>query len=80
MLVLTRTAVGGADAIHIGDNVVIRILGVNGDKVKIGFDAPKEIPIMRGEIYGGERNADNGVHRGECPEGMEDSIEEDGRR
>lgn len=48
MLVLTRKE---NEKIRIGDEVVISILGVEGGNVKVGIDAPKEITILRMEVY-----------------------------
>ena len=48
MLVLTRKL---EESIVIGDNIVITILGVERDKVKIGISAPRELLILRGEIF-----------------------------
>jgi len=48
MLVLSRQR---DESIIIGDNVVITIVDVRGDKVKLGIDAPKEIPVHRREVY-----------------------------
>ncbi len=48
MLVLTRRA---EEKIKIGDNIVISILGIEGGNVKIGIDAPKEITILRMEVF-----------------------------
>jgi carbon storage regulator len=48
MLVLSRTV---EEAIMIGDNIVITVLEVKGDKVKIGISAPLNIPVHRKEIY-----------------------------
>ncbi|WP_026679183.1 carbon storage regulator CsrA [Fictibacillus gelatini] len=48
MLVLTRKL---KEAIQIGDDIEITILGVEGEQVKLGINAPKHIEIHRKEIY-----------------------------
>ena len=48
MLVLTR---GVDETIHIGDNVVLTIVEMRGDRVRIGIEAPKDVPVHRGEVY-----------------------------
>ena len=35
----------------IGDNVMITIVDIRGDKVRLGIDAPQEIPVHRQEVY-----------------------------
>ncbi len=48
MLILTRRA---GEMLMIGDDVAITILGVKRGQVKVGIDAPKDIPVYREEIY-----------------------------
>lgn len=49
MLVLSRKK---DERITIGDNVTITIVEISGDRVRIGFDAPRDIQIWREEING----------------------------
>ena len=48
MLVLTRKK---NECIIINDNIIITVVDVRGDKVRLGFEAPKEIQIHRQEVY-----------------------------
>ncbi len=48
MLILTRRV---GEALVIGDNVSITILGIKGNQVRVGVDAPKEVAVHREEIY-----------------------------
>ncbi len=48
MLALTRKK---GETIIINDNIEITVLGTNGDQVKLGISAPKNIPVFRKEIY-----------------------------
>jgi carbon storage regulator len=48
MLVLTRRI---NQSIMIGDDVEITVLAVSGEKVRIGIEAPQEIPVFRQEVY-----------------------------
>jgi carbon storage regulator len=47
MLVLTRRIGQG---IRIGTDVEVRVIRIEGDRVVLGFDAPREIPISRSEL------------------------------
>lgn len=48
MLVLSRHR---DESIIIGDNIVVTIVDIRGDKVRLGIDAPKDIPVHRQEVY-----------------------------
>ena len=51
MLILTRKK---EEEIKIGDNIVIKVLGIKNKQVKLGIEAPKETNIVRTELLKGE--------------------------
>ena len=70
MLVLSRHR---DESIVIGDNIVVTIVDIRGDKVRLGIEAPAAIPVHRQEVYDaiqrekqrneqGERSEDSGTN------------------
>jgi carbon storage regulator len=48
MLVLTRKS---NQSIMIGDDIEVSVLSIIGEKVRIGIQAPREVPVFRNEVY-----------------------------
>ena len=48
MLILTRRV---GETLMVGDDVTVAVLGVKGNQVRIGVNAPKEVAVHREEIY-----------------------------
>ena len=60
MLILTRKV---GEVIMIGDDIVVKVLGVRSGQVKIGIEAPRELPVHRHAIFErikSESDAENG--------------------
>lgn len=64
MLILTRRV---GETLKIGDSISFTILGIAGNQVRIGIDAPKDVEVHRQEIYErihGTDQAITGTHHG----------------
>ena len=48
MLVLTRKI---NEAIQIGDEIEVKVIAIDGDQIKLGINAPKDVEVHRKEIY-----------------------------
>ncbi len=48
MLILTRRI---GETLMVGDDVTVTVLGVKGNQVRVGVEAPKEVPVHREEVY-----------------------------
>ena len=69
MLVLTRKA---NQSIMIGNEIEVSVLAIMGEKVRIGVDAPRVVPVFRKEVYNeiqGDR--DHGAEREEVDAALE---------
>lgn len=53
MLILSRRE---SERVHLGDDIVLTIVRVNGDKVRIGVEAPAHIKILRTELEVSDKN------------------------
>ncbi len=75
MLVLTRKS---NQSIMIGDDIEVSVLSIMGEKVRIGIQAPRDIPVFRKEVYleiqqernGAVEAADSSTVRGEVDEAL----------
>ncbi len=65
MLILTRRV---GETLMIGDEVTVTVLGVKGNQVRIGVNAPKDIAVHREEIYERIKREQNGAAAGTGPQ------------
>lgn len=69
MLILSRKK---GEAIQIGDGIEIKIISIQGDQVKIGIDAPKNVEVYRKELY--EQIQRENKHAANAPSSLIDLI------
>ncbi len=58
MLVLSRKA---EQSVLIGNDVIVTVLGVEGDRVKLGIEAPRSVTVLRLEVFEQLRSANTGA-------------------
>ena len=68
MLVLTRKP---NQSIMIGDDIEISVLAIMGEKVRIGIDAPRSVPVFRKEVYVDIQRSRDATAPGEVDEALE---------
>lgn len=65
MLILTRKL---GESIHIGDQIEVKIVAIDGDQIKLGINAPREIDVHRSEIYESIQKVNNQAVSEKLPE------------
>lgn len=71
MLILTRRV---GETLMIGDDVTVTVLGIKGNQVRIGINAPKEIAVHREEIYERIKNEQGAESQSDQPA---EAVDED---
>ena len=76
MLVLTRK---GNQSIMIGDDIEVSVLAIMGEKVRIGIDAPRDVPVFRKEVYleiqAGREQTDEGEEAPDVDDEVDDELD-----
>ena len=71
MLVLSRKK---GESIMIGENIELSVIDIQGDQVRIGINAPREVNIFRKEVF--EQIKDENLKAAQKPEGLPELLEE----
>ena len=71
MLILTRRV---GETLVIGDDVTVTVLGVRGNQVRLGVNAPKDIAVHREEIYQRIQNEKTGEISSESDENNDSNV------
>ncbi len=66
MLILTRRV---GETVMIGNDVTVTVLGVKGNQVRIGVNAPRDVAVHREEIFERIKREEAGRRRGQAPRG-----------
>ena len=67
MLILTRRV---GETVMIGEEVSVTVLGVKGNQVRVGINAPKNVAVHREEIFDRIKSEDGSSDQGEAQQGM----------
>jgi carbon storage regulator len=69
MLILTRRI---NETLNIGDDVQVTVLGIKGNQVRIGINAPRDVPVHREEIYQRIKREERGDDQDDQSENKDD--------
>ena len=72
MLVLTRKS---NQSIMIGDDIEVTVLSITGEKVRIGIQAPRDIPVFREEVYLEIQQERGGVADGDARAEVDEALD-----
>ncbi len=72
MLVLSRKK---NESIIINDDITIVVVEIRGDKVRLGIEAPKEVPVHRNEVYEAIRRSQQASSEQPCEPGTSSTAE-----
>ena len=74
MLVLSRRV---GESISIGDNVMVTVVAINGNQIRLGIAAPREVRVLREEIYQAMRSENKAAASGaEAGNRLEDAAKQ----
>jgi len=73
MLILTRRV---GETLVIGDDVIVTVLGIKGNQVRIGINAPKDVSVHREEIYQRIQQEKNTTAPASTPSATEEVVKE----
>ena len=76
MLILTRRI---NETLNIGDDVQVTVLGIKGNQVRIGINAPRDVPVHREEIYQRIKREERVATEGDQGQGDDYSSDHDYR-
>jgi carbon storage regulator len=72
MLILSRRP---GERLTIGDNITVTVVSINGNQIRLGIDAPREVRVLRDEIYKAIRNENQAAaNSGQQKRRMENAL------
>jgi carbon storage regulator len=72
MLILSRRP---GESLTIGDNITVTVVGISGNQIRLGINAPREVRVLRDEIYKAIRDENRAANVHEQERRMKDALE-----